>query len=105
MMQSRIHDFFVRRRRHSLVPTRIAQFDAVPARIEDEELPAGEKAAGTVIDRFVNLDAELMKQLASNIEHLRTHVEGVVQAPILLHGPDDGIVALTEKNIVVAELE
>jgi len=102
---SRPDDLLIGRRRHARFPILIAQLDAVAARIEHEELPAGEKAAGTVIHRLVDFNAEVAKQLARVIEHLRADIERVVQAAILFHRPVNRTVAFAQENIVVAELE
>src|SRR6266542_3359964 len=104
-MNSRIHDLLICRSRHARFPARIAQFDAVAARIEDEELPPGEEPAGPVVDGFVDFDAEMVKELARFSKHVRADVEGMVQPAVLLHGSNEGILTLAKKNIVIAELE
>src|SRR6266511_2501175 len=104
-MNSRIHDLLICRSRHARFPARIAQFDAVAARIEDEELPPGEEPARTIVFRLANLDAEMVKELARFSKHVRADVEGMVQPAVLLHGSNEGILTLAKKNIVIAELE
>jgi hypothetical protein len=59
-------------------------------------LSAGEKTRGAIVNRLVDRNAEVPKDFAGLIEHLRAYVEGVVQAAILLDGSDDGLFAFAE---------
>src|SRR5437762_1199100 len=81
--RSRIDDVLIRWRRHARLPARVTQLDAIAARIKHKELPAGEEASGTVVDRLVNLNTELMENLAGLNKHFRADVESVVQAAVL----------------------
>ena len=51
----------------------------------------------------MNFYAEIPKELAGVIEHLRAYVEGVVQSAVLLNGSDDGLLAFAEKDVMAAE--
>ena len=53
----------------------------------------------------MNFDAKVVEEFARFVEHLRTDIEGVMQAAVLLDGSNDRFFALTEENVVVAELE
>jgi hypothetical protein len=93
---SRIADFLVGGRRHPRLPGGITEFNSITAGIEDEKLSAGEKTTGTIVDWLVDRNAEVPKDFAGLIEHLRAYVEGVVQAAILLDGSAHGLFAFAE---------
>jgi hypothetical protein len=100
---SRIADFLVGGRRHPRLPGGITEFNSITAGIEDEKLSAGEKTNGTIVDWLVDRNAEVPKDVAGLIEHLRAYVEGVVQAAVLLDGSDDGLYAFAEQDVMAAE--
>jgi hypothetical protein len=51
----------------------------------------------------MDLNANLTKNLACLIKHLRAHVKGVVQIAVLFDGSDDGFFPLAEYDVMVAE--
>ena len=93
---SGIADFLVGGRRHPRLPGGITEFNSITAGVGYEKLSAGEKTTGTIVDRLMNFYAEIPKDFAGLIEHLRAYVEGVVQAAVLLDGSDDGLFAFAE---------
>ncbi|MGE5217704.1 MAG: hypothetical protein ACM3SP_11945 [Chloroflexota bacterium] len=58
-----------------------------------------------IVHRSVKFDAESVKQFVSAIEHCRADIEGMTHAAIVFHRAVKRLIALTQKYIVIAELE
>src|SRR2546425_9395072 len=96
----------VRERRggHPRLPGRITDLEQVARRIEKVQLAAGEEAVLAVGELF-DLHPPLVEQPDRLLPFLRREREGVMQAVVLLGGPGELLLALSEQDGVAAHVE
>jgi len=66
-------------------------------------LSADEETAGAIVNGLMYFDAQIPKDFAGLIEHLRAYVEGMVQPAVLLNGSDNRVLTLAKQDVMAAE--